>query len=71
MATEIEYKGWIISSAPLNLQKGGFSSNGTVEQYSSPGVRVKILDDLQAKIFNTEDEADTWFIDEAKKIIDR
>lgn len=70
MTNAIEYKKYIINSSPLILQKGGFSSNGTIEQHDGAGVTVNILGDLQAKTFNTENEADNWFIEEAKKIID-
>jgi hypothetical protein len=71
MAINIEYKGYVINSAPLILQKGGFSSNGSIEQHSVLGVMDHTLSNLQATTFNTEEEADNWFVEEAKTIIDK
>lgn len=71
MEKRTEYKGYIISSAPLPLQGGDFSSNGSIEYHSETGVTDTTLFDLQAIPFPTEDAALNYYIESAKKIIDQ
>lgn len=70
MEKRIEYKGYVISSAPHPLSAGGFSSNGSVEHHTGSGVTDIILHGLQAIPFPTEKGADDYYIEYAKKFID-
>jgi hypothetical protein len=71
MSTKEFYKGRCIMSDPFELQDGGFSSNGIIETHKHDRVTDFKPNDLQSKEFTTEEEADSFYIEEAKKIIDK
>lgn len=69
MARNVVYKGFRINSAPSKLQRGDFSTKGSIDQCTGQGTRVNLLNELQARTFSTEEEADEWFIRKSKTII--
>lgn len=70
MSTRIEYKGYIINSTPDKLSDGGFRAHGSIEIHYGSGVLDTPLTDSSSQTFNTEEEADNWFINKARTRID-
>lgn len=62
------YVNWVYKSCrQLN---GGFHAHGSIEIHYGSGVLDTPFTDSSSQIFNTEEEADTWFINKARTKID-